>query len=151
MLIDFEGEVVLPLSNRRHKRSPLRDVASLLHSFFFASRMGLTEGALRPEDVPVVEPWARFWNLWVSVAFVKAYLEVASRETFLPRTREEMEILLNFFFVSRGVFELRYQLLNRPDRAQIPLQSLLQMLDLSRRRVAPPGAKENVSVKAPSG
>jgi maltose alpha-D-glucosyltransferase/alpha-amylase len=137
VLIDFEGEVLRPLSNRRHKRSPLRDVASLLHSFFFATRMGLHEGGLRREDVPVLEPWARWWNLWVSVAFMQAYLDIATRESFLPRTREEMQILLNFYFVSRGVFELRYQLLNCLDRVQIPLQSLLQVLDLSRRVTAP--------------
>ncbi len=143
VLIDFEGEAVRPLSNRRHKRSPLRDVASMLHSFFFAARMALKQGSLRPEDVPVLEPWARHWNLWVSVAFVKAYLEIAARDSFLPRTRDETQILLNFFFVSRGVFELRYQLLNHLDRVQIPLQSLLQMLDLESRR------KVSTATKAP--
>jgi maltose alpha-D-glucosyltransferase/alpha-amylase len=143
VLIDFEGEPVRPLNNRRHKRSPLRDVASMLHSFFFAARMALKQGSLRPEDVPVLEPWARYWDFWVSVAFVKAYLEVAARDTFLPRTRDETQILLNFFFVSRGVFELRYQLLNHLDRVQIPLQSLLLMLDLESRR------KVSATAKAP--
>ncbi len=132
VLIDFEGEVTRTLSNRRHKRSPLRDVASLLHSFFFAAQMSLKDGGMRPEDQPVLAPWARFWDLWVSVAFVKAYLEVAATASLLPRTREEMRILLNFYFLGRGVFELRSQLLNCIDRVQIPLQSLLQLLDLGR-------------------
>ena len=134
VLIDFEGEVHRPLSNRRHKRSPLRDVASVLHSLFFAGRTALKAGGLRPEDVPVLVPWTRFWHLWSSVAFVKSYLEIAGAASFLPRTREEMQTLLNFYFLGRGVFELRYQLLNHPDRVQIPLQALLHLLELENQR-----------------
>ena len=134
VVIDFEGTVLRPLTNRRHKRSPLRDVASLLHSLYFAARMALKDGGLRPEDQPVLAPWARFWDVWVSVAYVKAYLEVAAKSSYLPQTHEEMQILLNFYFLGRGVFELRYQLLNRLDRVDIPLQSLLQLLEMGKRR-----------------
>jgi maltose alpha-D-glucosyltransferase/alpha-amylase len=129
VVIDFEGEVLRPLSNRRHKRSPLRDVASMLHSLHSAVRALMHEEHLRPEDKRFLEPWARFWQWWVSVAFVKSYLEIARSASFLPRTRTEMQILLDFFLLSRGLFELRYQLLNRPDRAQIPLEALLYTLD----------------------
>ncbi len=136
-LIDFEGEILRPLSNRRHKRSPLRDVAGLLYSLYAAVRTTLKEAHLRPEDVPALTRWARFWNLWASVAFFKAYLESAEPAAFLPRSREEMQILLNFYFLGRGVSELRYQLLNRPDRVQIPLQALLHLLDPANRSSTP--------------
>ena len=140
VVIDFEGEVLRPLSNRRHKRSPLRDVASMLHSLHSAVRASMQEEHLRPEDKPVLEPWARFWQLWVSVAFVKDYLETARAASFLPRTRVDMQILLDFFLLGRGIFELRFQLLNRPDRAQIPLQALLHILDRLDREHAAHGA-----------
>src|SRR5262249_47663666 len=118
------------LSNRRHKRSPLRDVASLLHSWHFAVRTALRKGDLRPEDIPVLIPWTRFWHVWVSVAFMQTYLEVASTASFLPKAREEMQILLNFYLLGRGVFELRHFLVNRLDVANIPMRALLYLLDL---------------------
>jgi maltose alpha-D-glucosyltransferase / alpha-amylase len=142
VVIDFEGEVLRPLSNRRHKRSPLRDVASMLHSFHSVVRTAMQEEHLRPEDKPILEPWVRFWQMWVSAAFVKAYMEIARTACFLPGNREEMQILLDFFLLGRGIFELRYQLLHRPDRAQIPLQALLYLLDLRDRSLAA-GATEN--------
>jgi maltose alpha-D-glucosyltransferase/alpha-amylase len=72
------------------------------------------------------------------VAFVKAYLEVANSAAFLPRTREEMQTLLHFFLLGRGVFELRYQLLNRPDRVQIAVRCMLHLLDIGNRTLATP-------------
>jgi maltose alpha-D-glucosyltransferase/alpha-amylase len=145
VLIDFEGEVLRPLSNRRHKRSPLRDVASLLHSLYFAGRTALREGHLRTEDLPVLVPWARYWYVWTSAAFVKSYLEIATPAGFLPRAQEEIQVLLQFFLLGRGVFELRYQLLNRLDRAQIPLQAMLHLLELADRKTEAPPAAEQVN------
>src|SRR5439155_26175916 len=113
IIVDFEGEIMLPISNRRHKRSPLRDVASLLHSWHFAARTAMRKGDLRPEDIPVLTPWARFWHVWVSVAFMQSYLAIAANASFLPKDREEMQILMNFYLLGRGVFELRHFLVNR--------------------------------------
>jgi maltose alpha-D-glucosyltransferase / alpha-amylase len=135
VVIDFEGEVLRPLSDRRHKRSSLRDVASMLHSLSSAVRTASTEDHLRPEDKLVVQPWALFWETWVSVAFVKAYLEIAGTGSFLPRNREDMQLLLDFHVLGRGIVELQYQLLNRPDRVQIPLRTLLHLIDLRDRRL----------------
>jgi maltose alpha-D-glucosyltransferase/alpha-amylase len=145
IIIDFEGEVILPLSNRRHKRSPLRDVASLLHSFYFAVRTALIEGGLRPEDIPALEPWARIWHRWVSVAFLKSYLQTAVDASFLPRSREELQLLVGFYVLARGVFEIDYQLLNHPERVDIPLRGLLHILELRTRRPAssPPDRTES--------
>ena len=134
VIIDFEGEVIRPLSNRRRKRSPLRDVANLLHSLHFAVRMALQQGDLHPEDRPVLEPWARFWYLWVAVAFVKSYLDVAGSAAFLPQTRDETQVLLDFYLMSRGLAALRNQLINQLDLVPIPLRALLNMLELRDRR-----------------
>src|SRR3989475_5090040 len=78
VIIDFEGEPTRPLSVRRLKRSPLRDVAGMLRSFHYASYaalLGQTPG-VRPEDFATLEPWARFWYLAVSAAFLNGYLAV---------------------------------------------------------------------------
>src|SRR5436853_4934333 len=80
-IIDFEGEPARPLSERRIKRSPLRDVAGMLRSFDYASHAALSHEAsgaiFRPEDADRLEPWARFWAGWVSAAFLRSYLALA--------------------------------------------------------------------------
>jgi maltose alpha-D-glucosyltransferase / alpha-amylase len=142
IIIDFEGEVMLPLSNRRHKRSPLRDVASLLHSFYFAARTALKEGGMRPEDIPTLEPWARVWHRWVSVTFVKAYLQTVAHDPFLPKSREDIQLLLGFYVLARSVFEIDHQLQNHPDRVDIPLRGLLHILELRGRKPGPAPAPD---------
>lgn len=134
VIIDFEGESLRSLSNRRHKRSPLRDVAAWLHSMYFAVQSVLQDQQLRSEDRPIVEPWARFWQWWVSVAFVKSYLETAEGANFLPQAREEMQIILDYNLLGRGIYELRYHLLNHPQRCRIPLQGILYLLQERDRR-----------------
>jgi maltose alpha-D-glucosyltransferase/alpha-amylase len=136
VVIDFEGEPLRPLSFRRHKRSPLRDVASMHHSLATAVDTALLEKHLRPEDKKILEPWAFSWERWVSVAFFKAYLEVAGAGSFLPPRREDMQLVLDFHILARGVFELQYHILNRPDRAHIPLRSLLHLIEQRDRRLA---------------
>lgn len=139
VIIDFEGEVLRPLNNRHRKRSPLRDVAGWLHSLYFAVESVLQDGHMRPEDKPAIEPWARYWQWWVSAAYVKAYLDVAGDASFMPRTREELQIVLDYCLLGRGIYELRYQLLTDPQRAQIPLHAILHLLhERDRRQVAAP-------------
>ena len=134
VIIDFEGEPARPLSERRIKRSPLRDVASMLRSFHYAVCTTLfnqeAEGiyASHPEALAFLEPWARFWYLWVSAVFLKTYCENASRASFLPRTREELQVLLDAYLLEKAVYELDYELNNRPDWVRIPLQGILQLL-----------------------
>src|SRR5262249_43711710 len=90
IILDWEGDAGRPMSDRRLKRTPLRDVAGMLRSFHYAMDMAMHKKNIRPEDVPLLEPWARMWYLWVSVAFLKAYLPVAGQASFLPRAREEL-------------------------------------------------------------
>ena len=137
VIIDFEGEALRPPSNRRQKRSPLRDVAALLHSMYFAVQSALQDEQIRPEDGPTLEPWAHFWTWWVSAAFVKAYVEVAGGTSFLPRSKEEMQIVLDYCLLGRAIYELRYHLLNNPKRIQIPLQAILHLLQERDRRPDP--------------
>jgi len=126
--------VLRPINIRRHKRSPFRDVASWMHSVYFAVQSVLQDEHLRPEDKPIVEPWAHFWQWWVCAAFVKAYLEIARTGSFLPTTREEMQVVLDFCLLGRGIYELRYHMLNNPNRLQIPLRAILHLLHERDRR-----------------
>jgi maltose alpha-D-glucosyltransferase/alpha-amylase len=129
VILDFEGNPARPWSDRRRKRGALRDVATMLRSFQYAALTAVTKGNIRPEDVSTLRPWVRFWILWVSVTFVKAYLQVAGQAAFLPKTRAELAVLLDFYLLKRAVQELHYDLHNFPERVHIPLQGLLQLLE----------------------
>ena len=132
VIIGFEGESARPLSERRIKRSPLRDVAGMLRSFhyavysaFFSQR---DSGLIRPEDHDFIESSAHFWRLWVSVTFLKAYLEAASKGNFIPRTKKEVQALLDIYLLEKTVYEMGYELNNRPEWIMIPIQGVHQLL-----------------------
>jgi len=131
VIIDFEGEPGRPLGERRIKRSPLRDVAGMIRSFHYASHVALrgqTSTVLREEDQPVLEEWAQAWYLWVSAAFLKSYLELMADVPVLPKNRDELKITLDAFLIDKALYEVNYELNNRPDWVGVPLKGILQVL-----------------------
>lgn len=128
MIIDFEGEPARPLSERQMKRSPLQDVAGMLRSFHYAAYAALFAQAQYGAP-PALESWARFWFLWVSVAYLKTYLEVVGDAEFLPSAPDELELLLDAYLVEKAVYELGYELNNRPDWVRIPLAGILHTVE----------------------
>jgi maltose alpha-D-glucosyltransferase/alpha-amylase len=130
VILDLEGEPARPLSDRRRKRSPLRDVASMLRSFHFATVSAMRKGRIRPEDLRPLVPWARLWYLWVAAAFVRSYLDVALQGDFLPMSRDELKILLDYSLIKRAVNELRGELAGKAQLVKIPLQALLHLFRL---------------------
>ena len=133
VIIDFEGEPARPLSERRIKRSPLRDVAGMLRSFHYASEaalVGQVPGVIPDTQLqPVVESWAGLWYLWVSASFLKGYFATAGAAPFLPRSRDQLRVLVDSFLLQKAVYEVGYELNNRPDWVRIPLRGILQLLD----------------------
>jgi maltose alpha-D-glucosyltransferase/alpha-amylase len=138
IVLDFEGEPARSLADRRVKRSPLRDVASMVRSFHFAAASALAgnrthrghvPGMIRPEDIAVLEPWGWTWYLWVSAVFLKEYLSHASKAAFLPLARDELAPLLDFFLLEKSLRELGHELTYRPHWVGIPLQGILQLMD----------------------
>jgi maltose alpha-D-glucosyltransferase/alpha-amylase len=132
VIMDFEGEPVRPIGERRIKRSPLRDVGGMLRSFHYADYSALfslrERGLLSTDDFQSMEVWARFWHVWVCAVFLRAYLDVAGQSHFLPRMKEELRMLLDLYLLEKAVYELGYELNNRPDWVRIPLQGIRQLL-----------------------
>jgi maltose alpha-D-glucosyltransferase/alpha-amylase len=128
VIIDFEGEPARPLTERRLKRSPLRDVAGMLRSFQYAACTVLHGSSIRPEDVPVLEPWARFWQLWVSSAFLRAYLRATQDSPVVPRSRAELQLLLDVLLLEKAIYELGYEVNHRPAWVRVPLQGILELV-----------------------
>ena len=133
VIIDFGGEPARPLSERRLRRSPLRDVAGMLRSYHYAAVSGLARarhrGVVSEPELEALERWTRFWHRWVSVAFAKGYFQAAGQARFLPREPEERQLLLDLFLLEKAVYELGYELANRPAWAGIPLEGILALLE----------------------
>jgi maltose alpha-D-glucosyltransferase/alpha-amylase len=134
VILDFEGEPARPLSERRLKRSPLRDVAGMLRSFQYAAFARLFEesasGIIPAPEMAIFESWALYWERWVSAAFLGAYLERAGTASFVPAQRSELTILLDAYVLEKAIYELAYELNSRPGWVRIPLAGIRQILGL---------------------
>jgi maltose alpha-D-glucosyltransferase/alpha-amylase len=132
VIIDFEGEPMRSLSERRLKRTPLRDVAGMVRSFQYAAQSALLKrvagGQVRREDAAALAPWVRVWESWASAAFLGGYLRAAAGAAHLPAAREELSAILDASLLEKALYELAYELNNRPDWVHIPLRGILQLM-----------------------
>jgi maltose alpha-D-glucosyltransferase/alpha-amylase len=131
LIIDFEGEPARRLSDRRIKRSPLRDVAGMIRSFDYASQTALLNhvlGIIRKDEFPIFQDWARFWSQWITTQFLAAYRGKVANASFATRSSEEVQTLLDVFLLEKAVYELAYELNNRPSWVRVPLSGILQIL-----------------------
>jgi len=131
VLLDFEGEPARPLAERRQKQSPLKDVAGMIRSFSYAaqsaldkfltsdgeSRAGARSGALAD--------WASVWQNSASAAFLRAYRETIAANPDLLPPAEESRSLLEAYLLEKALYELLYELNNRPAWVRIPLAGIL--------------------------
>ncbi len=126
VILDFEGEPARTLEERRRKQCPLKDVAGMLRSFSYAAYSGLDQYAQRhPDSARSLEPWAKLWQNAVSVEFLRAYREtMAAKPGLLPETAQA-ESLLNAYLLEKALYELLYELNNRPGWVRIPLAGIL--------------------------
>ena len=128
VILDFEGEPARPLEERRQKCSPLRDVAGMVRSFSYAALTGLNVAThTRPEDAERLAPWAQLWERDVVATFLRAYRAATEGSALFPRDADDFDTLLRAFVVEKGLYELAYELNNRPDWAHIPLIGLLNL------------------------
>jgi maltose alpha-D-glucosyltransferase/alpha-amylase len=136
LIIDFEGEPARSLSERRFKRTAITDVAGMIRSFDYAANAAmfdqLERGVITQESMTWIEPWARFWRHWTSSIFLQAYLDRARQGDFLPKTNEEFRILLEANLMNKALYELGYELNNRPAWLRIPLQGILRLVDATK-------------------
>jgi maltose alpha-D-glucosyltransferase/alpha-amylase len=129
MIIDFEGEPTRPLSQRRFKRSPLRDVAGMLRSFAYVSEAALRDGRLRAEDVAQVAPWGHAWADWISAAFLRGYLDTLRGGPLLPPGPADVALLIDFYLLEKCISEIGYELDHRNEWLEIPMRGLLALTD----------------------
>jgi maltose alpha-D-glucosyltransferase / alpha-amylase len=129
IIVDFEGEPGRTLAERRHKHSPLTDVAGMLRSFAYAHHAALERAALQGVDEHGRwEQQLRAWEQEVRRTFIACYDEVASHSG-LYESFQQAKPLLALFEIDKALYEVRYELGNRPDWTRIPLHSLLGLTE----------------------
>ena len=137
VIIDFEGEAGRTIGERRVKRSPLHDVATLIRSLDYAVQSvllnlsggrGRPAGMIRPEDRPALEPWAQAWYDEVVRQLIHSYTETIRPVSLLPLSPEAADRLLELLVLEKALEEVDAELMGRIDWVVIPLQAVLRLL-----------------------
>ena len=132
IITNFDGDQTRPMSERRIKRSPIKDVASMVRSFHYVSHAVLFNHVpgivTNPDADSRLERWAKTWYQWVSALFLRGYFETAGPAHCLPRTQAETKALLDAYTLEKGLLEVEYELERRPDWVRIPLHGILEQL-----------------------
>ena len=129
VIIDFEGEPARTFSERRLKRSPLRDVAGMIRSFHYAAYSSIMEPEFTQQRKEGhLEEWAEVWYFHVTRLFLEGYLKKVGESNFIPEKQEDFNILMETFLLEKAVYELNYELNNRPDWLLIPLRGIKSII-----------------------
>jgi maltose alpha-D-glucosyltransferase/alpha-amylase len=129
VLLDFEGEPARPIAERRRKQSPLRDVAGMIRSFSYAAQSALAQFLVVRESSSEINlrAWARLWENGASAEFLRAYrTAIAGDPTLLPPP-ERTQALFTAYLLEKALYELLYELNNRPAWLRIPLAGILSL------------------------
>lgn len=134
-IIDFEGEPSRSLADRRIKRSPLRDIASMLRSFDYARHVAIHDAVTRglvethSDAHARLEAWGNSWYSWVTASFLRSYLADTEGAAFLPPDMRDTNALIEIFMLEKALYELGYELATRPDWVSVPLLGALAIIE----------------------
>jgi len=132
-IIDFEGDPGRPQSERRIKRSPLEDVAGMLDSIYHAAHavlLGEAPGVIpKPETLPGLEAWAKFWYRTVGAEFVNSYLTTPGISKLLPADLEQVRSVLRIFLLDLGLRKLWFEVQHAPERVRIPARGVMELVE----------------------
>jgi maltose alpha-D-glucosyltransferase/alpha-amylase len=128
-ILDFEGEPMRPLAERRAKHSPLRDVAGMLRSFDYAAWAALRAAAEKyGAEAARFRPGADEWRAIAASAFIAGYTETAAGTASMPATSEHFDHMLDFFLIEKACYEIVYETRHRPDWVAIPVGGLTALM-----------------------
>jgi maltose alpha-D-glucosyltransferase / alpha-amylase len=133
VIIDFGGEPMVAFSERRLKRSPLRDVAEMIRSFRYAAHAALlnqvTNRPFPAGQRQSLSAWSRFWSRWIGAVFYTAYRHAAGTAGFLPPNETDLHMMIEAYLLRKALYELGEELNHRPDWVEIPLQGILELVN----------------------
>jgi maltose alpha-D-glucosyltransferase/alpha-amylase len=125
-IIDFEGEPLLSIPERRRKRPPFKDVAGMIRSFHYAA-MGqlLLNEKYTDTQRNQLSNWGEWWFRQVRSSYLNGYLSITQGSDFVPDSNSDREDLLDFFVLEKAIYETAYELNSRPNWLPIPLRGML--------------------------
>ncbi|MBV8166509.1 MAG: phosphotransferase, partial [Alphaproteobacteria bacterium] len=128
-LLDFEGEPMRPLADRRAKHSPLRDVAGMLRSFDYAAAAALRAATDKyGAEAASFRPGAEEWREVATSAFVAGYVEAAQGVVSVPQSADAFDRTLAFFLIEKACYEILYETRHRPEWIAIPVGGLAALM-----------------------
>ena len=132
LIIDYEGEPARSLAERRKKRLAMRDVAGMARSFQYAAYAGLfgqVPGVtVRADTLPALETEAAYWTAMITGTYLESYFKTAGG-CFIPPSTEERRQIFDVFLLQKALYEVGYELNNRPEWVRIPLRGILTLVD----------------------
>ncbi len=132
---DFGGDPNRSYSERRLKRSPLRDVASMIRSFYYVGYEGfLLTNQVTTTGLTSLLPYAEFWSRYMSNFFMEAYLKTVAGSSFIPSQPGDLQMMLETYLLERAVSDLNHELNSRPDWVRVPLQLIQSILEQAELR-----------------
>ncbi len=138
VMFDFEGEPSQHISERRIKRCPLRDVASMLVSFGYAAQSAARQMVAGERNDTMTRQalarWGRFWYSHVSAAFIRGYWATAKDASYLPSSQADQEVLLHSYLLERALLDLRADIEDNIEFSGMPLRVILHLLDAEAER-----------------
>jgi len=130
LIIDFEGEPAKTYSERRLKRAALRDVAGMIRSFHYAAYGSLfLNNSLHKEDIKKLVPYVEQWQRYMSGLYLQSYLHTVKDSMLVPKEKEDMQTMLQTYILEKAIYELNYELNNRPEWVIIPLRGIKAIMD----------------------
>ncbi|MFT5165903.1 MAG: maltose alpha-D-glucosyltransferase/alpha-amylase [Saprospiraceae bacterium] len=129
-IIDFEGEPLHSISERRLKKTPFKDVAGMIRSFHYAAfgQLVLNQN-YRQEDMAFLEDWAAQWFHYINQIFLTAYYDAVEGQSFMPKNKEAREMLLRIYTLEKAIYEVGYEMGSRPNWLRIPIRGVLYVME----------------------
>ncbi|HEX8461894.1 MAG TPA: alpha-amylase, partial [Segetibacter sp.] len=129
-ITDFGGDPIRSFSDRRLKRSPLRDVAAMIRSIRYVAYDGFLETShVQKEEIKSILPFARIWAHYISGFFMRAYIDTVKNNQFIPTNKEDLQMMLDTYMLEKSMHDLNAELKNKGDSVIIPLRSIKAILD----------------------
>ncbi|HSU51347.1 MAG TPA: alpha-glucosidase C-terminal domain-containing protein, partial [Segetibacter sp.] len=129
VITDFGGDPVRSFSDRRLKRSPLRDVASMIRSFRDVAYEGFLKTThVEKDNINSLLPFARLWSRYMVGFFMKAYLDTVKGSSFIPSDKQDFQMMVDTYMLEKAIYDLKYELKNRPDWAVVPLKTIKSII-----------------------
>ncbi|EKD25966.1 MAG: hypothetical protein ACD_79C01427G0001, partial [uncultured bacterium] len=133
-IIDFEGEPLRPIGERKLKKTAIRDIVGMVRSFQYAVYHTLYKSStFREEDIVYLKNWGGVWYEYIFRYFIRGYFQKATNTQLLPESEEQFALIMEAFLIDKLFYEINYELNNRMDWIIIPLKGLTDLIEKGKK------------------